>query len=51
MIDRCSNKVAITSQDRLQPKDKKEDYPIKVLDMALLIMVMLPTMFSFFSTC
>jgi hypothetical protein len=51
MIDRCSNKVAITSQDRLQPMDKWEDYPIKVLDMAPLIMVTLPTMSSFFSTC
>jgi hypothetical protein len=27
MIDRSSNKVAITSQDRLQPMDKWEDYP------------------------
>jgi hypothetical protein len=51
MIDRCSNKVAITSQDRLQPMDKWEDYPIKVLDMAPLVMVMLPTVSSFFSTC
>jgi hypothetical protein len=51
MIDRCSNKVAITSQDRLQPIDKYEDYPIKVLDMAPLIMVTLPTVSSFFSTC
>jgi hypothetical protein len=51
MIDRCSNKVAITSQDRLQPMDKWEDYPIKVIDMAPLIMVTLPTVFSFFSTC
>jgi hypothetical protein len=51
MIDRCSNKVAITSQDRLQPMDKWEDYPIKVLDMAPLIMVTLPTVTSFFSTC
>jgi hypothetical protein len=42
MIDRCSNKLAITSQDRLQP--------INVLDMAPLIMVMLP-MVSSFSTC
>jgi hypothetical protein len=51
MIDRCSNKVAITSQDRLQPMDKWKDYPIKVLDIALLIMVTLPTVSSFFSTC
>jgi hypothetical protein len=51
MIDRCSNKVAITSQDRLQPMDKWEDYPIKVLDMAPLIMVTLPTVSSFFFTC
>jgi hypothetical protein len=51
MIDRCSNKVAITSQYRLQPMDKWEDYPIKVLDIALLIMVTLPTVSSFFSTC
>jgi hypothetical protein len=51
MIDRCSNKVEITSQDRLQPMDKWEDYPIKVLDMASLIMVTLPTVSSFFSTC
>jgi hypothetical protein len=49
---RYSNKVAITSQDRLQPMDKWEDYPIKVLDMAPLIMVTLPTVSSsFFSTC
>jgi hypothetical protein len=41
MIDRCSNKVGITSQDRLQPMDKWEDYPIKVIDMAPLIMVTL----------
>jgi hypothetical protein len=51
MIDRYSNKVAITSQDRLQPMDKWEDYPIKVLDMAPLIMVTLLTVYSFFSTC
>jgi hypothetical protein len=51
MIDRCSNKVAITSQDRLQPMDKWEDYPIKVLDIAPLIMVTLPMVSSFFSTC
>jgi hypothetical protein len=51
MIDRCSNKVAITSQDQLQPMDKWEDYPIKVLDMALLIMVTLPTVSSLFSIC
>jgi hypothetical protein len=51
MIDRCSNKVVITSQDRLQPMDKREDYPIKVPDMAPLTMVMLPTVSSFFSTC
>jgi hypothetical protein len=51
MIDRCSNKVAIASQDRLQPMEKWEDYPIKVLDMAPLIMVTLPTVSSFFSTC
>jgi hypothetical protein len=50
MIDRCSNEVAITSQDRLQPMDKWEDYPIKVLDMAPLIIVTLPTVSSF-STC
>jgi hypothetical protein len=50
MIDRCSNKVAITSQDRLQPIDKWEDYPIKVLDIASLIMVTLLTVSSFFST-
>jgi hypothetical protein len=50
-FDRCSNKVAITSQNRLQPMDKWEDYPIKVLDMALLIMVTLSTVSSFFSTC
>jgi hypothetical protein len=41
----------ITYQDRLQPIDKWEDYPIKVLDIAPLIMVTLPTMSSFFSTC
>jgi hypothetical protein len=41
----------ITSQDRLQPMDKWEDYPIKVLDIAQLIMVTLPTVSSFFSTC
>jgi hypothetical protein len=51
MIDRYSKKVAITSQDRLQPMDKWEDYPIKVLDMAPLIMVRLLTVSSFFSTC
>jgi hypothetical protein len=51
MIDRCSNKVAITSQDRLQPMDKWEDYPIKVLDIAPLIMVTLTTVSFFFSTC
>jgi hypothetical protein len=51
MIDRYPNKVAITSQDRLQPMDKWEDYPIKVLDTAPLIMVTLPTVSSFFSTC
>jgi hypothetical protein len=51
MIDRCSNKVAITSQDWLQPMDKWEDYPIKVLDIAPLIMVTIPTVSSFFSTC
>jgi hypothetical protein len=50
MIDRCSNKVAITSQDRLQPIDKWEDYPIKVLNIAPLIMVTLLTVSSFFST-
>jgi hypothetical protein len=31
--------------------DKREDYPIKVLDMAPLIMVTLPMVSSFFSTC
>jgi hypothetical protein len=31
--------------------DEQGDYPIKVLDMAPLIMVTLPTMSSFFSTC
>jgi hypothetical protein len=51
MIDKYSNKVAITSQYQLQPMDKWEDYPIKVLDMAPLIMVTLPTVSSFFSTC
>jgi hypothetical protein len=51
MIDRCSNKVVIISQDRLQPMDKWEDYPIKVLDVAPLIMVTLPTVSFFFSTC
>jgi hypothetical protein len=51
MIDRYSNNIAITSQDRLQPMDKWEDYPIKVLDMAPLIMVTLPTVSSSFSTC
>jgi hypothetical protein len=51
MINRCSNKVSITSQDRLQPMDKWEDYHIKVLDMAPLIMVTIPTVSSFFSTC
>jgi hypothetical protein len=50
MINRCSNKVAITSQDQLQPMDKWEDYPIKVLDIAPLIMVTLPMVSSFFST-
>jgi hypothetical protein len=51
MIDRCSNKVTITSQDLLQPMDKWEDYPIKVLDIAPFIMVTLPMVSSFFSTC
>jgi hypothetical protein len=51
MIDRCSNKVAITSRDRLQRMDRWEDYTIKVLDIAPLIMVTLPTVSSFFSTC
>jgi hypothetical protein len=51
MMDRCSYKVAITSQDRSQPMDKWEDYPSKVLDIAPLIMVTLPTVSSFFSTC
>jgi hypothetical protein len=50
MIDRYSNNVAITSQDWLQPMNKWEDYPIKVLDMAPLIMVALPTESSSFST-
>jgi hypothetical protein len=40
----------ITSYDRLQPTDEQGDYPIKVLIMALLIMVSLPTVSSFFST-
>jgi hypothetical protein len=31
--------------------DEQGDYPIKVLDMALLIMVTVPTVSSFFSTC
>jgi hypothetical protein len=31
--------------------DEQGDYPIKVLDMALLIMVTLSTVSSFFSTC
>jgi hypothetical protein len=51
MIDRYSNNIVITSQDRLQDMDKWEDYPIKVLDMAPLIMVTLPTVCSCFSTC
>jgi hypothetical protein len=38
----------ITSQDRLQPMDEQGDYPIKVLDIAPLIMVSLPTVSSFF---
>jgi hypothetical protein len=50
MIDGCSNNVEITSQDRLQPMDKWKDYPIRVLDRAL-IMVTLQTVSSFFSTC
>jgi hypothetical protein len=40
----------ITSYDRLQPMDEQGDYPIKVLIMAPLIMVSLPTVSSFFST-
>jgi hypothetical protein len=51
MIDSYLNKVAITSQDRLQPTNKWEDYPIKVLEMAPLIMVTLLMVSSFFSTC
>jgi hypothetical protein len=39
----------ITSYNRLQPMDEKGDYPIKVLIMAPLIMVSLPTVSSFFS--
>jgi hypothetical protein len=39
----------ITSYDRLQPTDEREDHPIKVLDIAPLIMVSLPTVSSFFS--
>jgi hypothetical protein len=49
MIDRYPNKT-ITSQDQLQPMDKLEDYPIKVVAMAPLMMVMLPTVSFFFST-
>jgi hypothetical protein len=41
----------ITSQDRLQLMDEYGYYPMKVLDMAPLIMFMLPTVCSFFSTC
>jgi hypothetical protein len=51
MIDRQTNEVRLHLQDRLQPKDEQGDYPIKVLDMAPLIMVTLPTVSSFFSTC
>jgi hypothetical protein len=51
MIDRYSNNRAITSQDRIQPMDKWEYYPIKVLDIAPLIMVTLSTVPSLFSTC
>jgi hypothetical protein len=51
MIDRYSNNVAITSQDQLQLMDRWEDCPIKVLDMAPLIMVTLLTLSSSFSTC
>jgi hypothetical protein len=40
----------ITSNDRLQPMDEQEDHPIKVLIIAPLIMVSLPTVYSFFST-
>jgi hypothetical protein len=40
----------ITSYDRLQPMDEQGDYPIKVLDIAPLIMVSLLTVSSFFST-
>jgi hypothetical protein len=50
MIDRCSNNIAITSQDRLQPMDIWEAYPIKVLNIAPLIMVTLPMVSSSFST-
>jgi hypothetical protein len=39
-------KVAIASQDRLQPMDNSVDYPIKVLGIAPLIMVTLPTVSS-----
>jgi hypothetical protein len=51
MIDRQTNEVRLHLQDRLQPKDEQGDYPIKVLDMAPLIKVTLPTMSSYFSTC
>jgi hypothetical protein len=50
MIDRYPDKVVITYQHRLQPMDKWEAYPIKVLDMTPLIMVTLPTVSSSFST-
>jgi hypothetical protein len=50
MVDRYSNNVEITSQDRLQPMDKWEYYPIKVLDMSPVIMVTLLTVSSSFST-
>jgi hypothetical protein len=40
----------ITSYDRLQPMDEQGDYPIKVLIMAPLITVSLPTVSSFLST-
>jgi hypothetical protein len=49
-MDICSNKVAITSQDRLQPMGKWKDYPIKVVHMAPLIRVTLLTVSSFY-TC
>jgi hypothetical protein len=51
MIERCSNKVRLHLKIDYNPWTNKEITPIKVLDIAPLIMVTLLTVSSFFSTC